>query len=169
LAAIIAQPARLDACARACDDRGETQPNHMRSVDQLFERYGSFHRHPTNKAIHWLCVPLIVWSVLGLLWSASPLAAYIAIGAALAFYVWLSLPLALGMLAVLAAMLYALTWLGERALVISGVVFVLAWIGQFIGHAIERSRPSFTEDVRSFLVAPAWLLGFIYRRLGIAY
>jgi len=141
----------------------------MRSVDQLFERYGSFHRHPTNKAIHWLCVPLIVWSVLGLLWSASPLAAYIAIGAALAFYVWLSPPLALGMLAVLAAMLYGLTWIGERALLISSGVFVLAWIGQFIGHAIERSRPSFTEDVRSFLVGPAWLLGFVYRRLGIGY
>ena len=141
----------------------------MRSIDQLFERYSSFHQHPANKAIHWLCVPLIVWSVLGLLWSASPIVAYVAIAAALAFYLWLSRSLALGMIVVLAAMLYAVTWTGERALAISGVVFVLAWIGQFIGHAIERSRPSFTEDVRSFLVGPAWLLGFVYRRLGIGY
>jgi uncharacterized membrane protein YGL010W len=66
-------------------------------------------------------------------------------------------------------MLYALTWLGGRVLVPSVLVFVLAWIGQFIGHGIERSRPSFTEDVRSFLVGPAWLLGFVYRRLGIGY
>jgi uncharacterized membrane protein YGL010W len=106
---------------------------------------------------------------MGLLWSASPIAAFAATGAALAFYVWLSPPLALGMLVLLAVMLYALSLVGERALIVSGVVFVLAWIGQFIGHAIERSRPSFTEDVRSFLVGPAWLLGFVYRRLGIAY
>jgi len=141
----------------------------MRPVDTLFQRYGGYHRHPTNKTIHWICVPLIVWSVLGLLWSAAPLAAYVAIGAALAFYLWLSPPIALGMAAVLFVMLYALTWLGESTLIVSVVVFVMAWIGQFVGHAIERSRPSFFEDLRSFLVGPAWLLGFVYRRLGIAY
>jgi uncharacterized membrane protein YGL010W len=138
-------------------------------ADALFERYGSHHRNPLNKAAHWICVPLIVWSVLGLLWSAAPLAAYAALAAALAFYLWLSVPLAIGMAAVQAVMLYALTWLGERTLVVSAVVFVGAWIGQFVGHAIERSRPSFVEDLRSFLVGPAWLLGFVYRRLGIAY
>jgi uncharacterized membrane protein YGL010W len=138
-------------------------------ADALFERYGSHHRNPLNKAAHWICVPLIVWSVLGLLWSAAPLAAYAALAAALAFYFWLSVPLAIGMAAVLAVMLYALTWLGERTLVVSAVVFVGAWIGQFVGHAIERSRPSFVEDLRSFLIGPPWLLGFVYRRLGIAY
>jgi uncharacterized membrane protein YGL010W len=97
------------------------------------------------------------------------MAAYVAIAAALGFYLWLSVPLALGMAAVLAAMLYALTWLGEHTLVVAAVIFVAAWIGQFVGHAIERSRPSFLEDVRSFLVGPAWLLGFVYRRLGIAF
>ncbi|HZI83961.1 MAG TPA: Mpo1-like protein [Casimicrobiaceae bacterium] len=141
----------------------------MRTVDRLFERYGGYHRHPVNKAIHWLCVPLIVWSVLGLLWSVSAIAAWMAIAAALAFYVWLSLPLALGMMAVTLAMVCALAWLGERALLVSATVFVAAWIGQFVGHAIERSRPSFTEDVRSFLVGPAWLLGSVYRRFGIGY
>jgi uncharacterized membrane protein YGL010W len=141
----------------------------MRPVDTLFDRYAGYHRHPANKTIHWICVPLIVWSVIGLLWSAAPLAAYVAIGAALAFYLWLSPPLALGMAAVLFAMLYALTWVPVHTFTLSIVVFVIAWIGQFVGHAIERSRPSFFEDLRSFLVGPAWLLGFVYRRLGIAY
>lgn len=141
----------------------------MRPVDLLFDRYGKYHRHRVNKVIHWLCVPLIVWSVLALLWSAAPIAAYVGAAAALGFYLWLSVPIALGMAAVLAAMLYALTWLGERALVVALVVFVVAWIGQFVGHAIERSRPSFLDDVRSFLVGPAWLLGSVYRRLGIAF
>lgn len=140
-----------------------------RTITRLFERYEEFHRQRANKAIHWLCVPLIVWSVLGVLWWLSPLAAYVAIGASVAFYLWLSVPLALGMLVVLAAMLYPLLLLGSRVLIVSVAVFIAAWIGQFIGHAIEGRRPAFLEDVRFFLVAPAWLLGFVYRRLGIAY
>ncbi|TMH22487.1 MAG: DUF962 domain-containing protein [Betaproteobacteria bacterium] len=156
------------AVARAEDSRAGRELN-MAKADALFERYGRHHRNPLNKALHWICVPLIVWSVLGLLWSVAPLAAYVALAAVLAFYLCLSVPLALGMAVVLAVMLYALTWLGERTLVVSAAVFVGAWIGQFVGHAIERSRPSFLEDLRSFLVGPAWLLGFVYRRLGIAY
>jgi uncharacterized membrane protein YGL010W len=139
----------------------------MRPVDALFDRYGGYHRHPANKAMHWICVPLIVWSVMGLLWSAAPFAAYAAIAAALAFYFWLSVPIALGMAVVFAAMLYSLRFFGEHTLSVAAVVFIVAWAGQFTGHAIERSRPSFVEDLRSFLVGPAWLLGAVYRRLGI--
>jgi len=48
-------------------------------------------------------------------------------------------------------------------------VFIAAWIGQFAGHLVEGRKPAFIEDIRSLLVGPAWLLGFIYRSLGIAY
>jgi uncharacterized membrane protein YGL010W len=140
-----------------------------RNVDRLLERYGEFHRNRTNKAIHWVCVPLIVWSVLGALWSASPVAAYVAIGATMVFYLWLSPPLALGMLGVIALMVWPLTVLGSRALIVSIAVFVAAWIGQFIGHIVEGRKPAFLEDVRSLLIGPVWLLADLYRRLGIAY
>ena len=141
----------------------------VRKVDELLGRYGEFHRNPVNKFIHWICVPLIVWSLLGVLWAVSPLIAYLAIGAAMAFYLWLSVPLALGMLAAVALMVYPLTLLGAQALVVSIIVFVAAWIGQFIGHVIEGRKPAFLEDIRSLLVGPVWLLGFVYKRLGIAY
>ncbi len=141
----------------------------MRNVDRLFERYGESHRHPTNKAIHWICVPLITWSVLALFWSASPVAAYVFIAAALAFYCWLSLSIAVGMLAVTAVMVYPLTVLKTNTLTVAIVVFVVAWIGQFIGHRIEGRKPSFFDDVKFLLVGPAWLLADVYRRLGIRY
>ena len=141
----------------------------MRAVDTLFTRYGEFHRNPANKAIHWICVPLIVWSLLGMLWSVSPILACVAVAASMAFYTWLSLPLALGMLAVITLMIYPLTLLGPRTLVVSITVFVAAWIGQFIGHILEGRKPAFVEDVRQLLVGPAWLLGDLYRRFGIAY
>ncbi len=141
----------------------------MRRVDRLFENYSLYHQDPVNKAIHWVCVPLIVWSVLGAAWAASPLAACAAIAAIILFYLFLSAALALGMLAVLAGMAWALTLLGDRLLMVSLVTFAAAWIGQFIGHAIEGRKPAFVDDLRSFLVAPAWLLGDLYRRLGLRY
>ena len=141
----------------------------MRAIDRLFARYEEFHRNPTNKTIHWICVPLIVWSVLGMLWAASPIAAFASAALAMAFYLWLSLPIAVGMLLVLAGMVYPLTLLGSRVFAVCVGVFVLAWIGQFVGHAIEGRKPAFVDDVRQFLVGPAWLLGNLYRGLGIAY
>jgi uncharacterized membrane protein YGL010W len=141
----------------------------MRKVDELFARYAESHRTPANKAIHWVCVPLIMWSVLALLWSWTPVAAYLLIAIALAFYFWLSPPIAIGMLAVTAVLVYPLTLLGSHTLVAAIAVFVAAWIGQFIGHHIEGRKPSFVEDVRFFLVGPAWLLGEVYKRIGIAY
>jgi uncharacterized membrane protein YGL010W len=141
----------------------------MRRVDRLFENYGRYHQDPLNKAIHWVCVPLIVWSVLGMLWAASPVAACATMCVATGFYLFLSAPLALGMLAVFAGMAWALTLLGDRLLMAWLFTFAAAWIGQFIGHAIEGRKPAFVDDLRSFLVAPAWLLGDLYRRLGLRY
>jgi uncharacterized membrane protein YGL010W len=141
----------------------------MRKVDELFARYGESHRHPANEAIHWICVPLITWSVLAALWAAAPVVAYVGIGLAVAFYAWLSVQIAVGMLALFALMMYPLTLLGSKAFVVAVAVFVLAWVGQFVGHAIEGRKPSFLEDVKFLLVGPAWLLHFIYRRAGIPY
>jgi len=141
----------------------------MRKIDELFGRYGESHRNPTNKAIHWICVPLITWSLLAALWAWTPLAVYVLIALAVVFYISLSLPIAIGMLVVSALMVLTLTIVTEHLLTLSLVVFVIAWIGQFIGHKIEGKKPSFFEDIKFLLIGPAWLLGFVYRRLGIAY
>ena len=79
------------------------------------------------------------------------------------------MPIALGMLAVFALMVSPLTLLAPQSCCRSRVVvFVLAWIGQFVGHAIEGRKPSFFEDVKFLLIGPAWLLGFVYRRFAFA-
>lgn len=141
----------------------------MRRIDRLFDRYGESHRHPVNKAIHWVCVPLITWSVVAFFWAWSPFAAYVFVALAVVFYLWLSPTIALGMLAVTAALVYPMLLLGRHVLVVAVIVFVGAWIGQFIGHRIEGKKPSFFEDLQFLLVGPAWLLAAAYRRLGIPY
>ena len=48
-------------------------------------------------------------------------------------------------------------------------VFVVAWIGQFVGHKIEGRKPSFLTDLTYLLIGPAWVLAKLYRKLGWAY
>jgi uncharacterized membrane protein YGL010W len=141
----------------------------MRKIDELFGRYDASHRNATNKAIHWICVPLIVWSVLAALWAWTPLAAYAVIALAIAYYVSISLPLALGMLAFSTAIVLTLMVIPSHLPIVAAIVFVAAWIGQFIGHKIEGKKPSFFEDLTFLMIGPAWLLGLVYRRFGIPY
>lgn len=155
----------------------------MRNVEAWLAEYGASHRHPTNKVLHWICVPPIVLSVLGFL-VAVPLPAAvttlspwlnlgtIAAALALLYYVRLSPALAVGMLP-----LVVLAFLGIDALAQLAwplwtsclAIFVVAWIGQFIGHAIEGQRPSFFKDLQFLLIGPLWLLAFVYRAVGLRY
>lgn len=142
----------------------------MRTIDTLLAQYGDSHRNPVNEWVHIVCVPLIVFSVLGLLWSVHAAVALAGSVAALAYYIKLSRPFALGMLAMLLLMLAVLASLPAIVILpLSLVLFVLAWIGQFIGHQIEGRKPSFLDDLRFLLIGPLFVLGFAYRRLRLAY
>jgi uncharacterized membrane protein YGL010W len=155
----------------------------MRSVADWLGEYGESHANPTNKLLHWTCVPLIVLAVMGLLWSIpvpdafatrSPWLNWATLTALLAFvyYAALSPALALGIavaFGVLFAVLNALDALAWPLWLTSLVIFVVAWIGQFIGHAVEGRRPSFFKDVQFLLIGPLWLVAALYRRLGVSY
>ncbi|MEO6927929.1 MAG: Mpo1-like protein [Casimicrobiaceae bacterium] len=141
----------------------------MPSVNQWFDRYGESHRDPLNKALHWICVPAITWSVVAIAWWLSPYVALALCAAALAFYASLSPAIALGMLAFVALVMASLAYLPVNLAWVAASVFVVAWIGQFAGHAVEGRKPSFVDDLKFLLIGPAWLLGFVYRRLRIRY
>src|SRR5690606_5279824 len=141
-----------------------------RQIDILLARYAESHRHPQNEVIHCICIPAIVFSLLGLLWALHPAAALVVFAASLVYYLTLSVPFAFGMMLMTVPMLYILWKLPpDRGFMVSLVVFVGAWIGQFIGHKIEGEKPSFFEDLRFLLIGPLFVLGFLYRRLGISY
>ncbi|HCA23237.1 MAG TPA: hypothetical protein DEP32_03635 [Pseudomonas sp.] len=140
----------------------------MKAIDQWFDEYGESHRNPVNKLTHWICVPLITFSVLGMLWAIHPWVAMLVVGASLLFYAMLSWQIAAAMLVVSLVMLLILSMM-TYVFWPSVAIFVLAWIGQFIGHHIEGKKPSFFKDVQFLLIGPAWLLGFIFRLFGIRY
>src|SRR5882672_5304429 len=154
----------------------------MRTAAEWLDEYGDSHHNPVNKALHWICVPVIAWCVLGLLWllpfpadirALHPAAnwASVAVLAALLYYALLSPRLALGAAPLLLAFLWSINmvaqWSTPPLWSVCLFLFVAAWIGQFIGHAIEGKRPSFFKDLQFLMIGPLWLLADAYRRLGI--
>ena len=158
----------------------------MRKIDKLLSEYGESHQDHTNKTIHWICVPLIFFSVVGLIASipsglvqsvlgqGNPYAnwATVMLILAIAYYVTLSIPLTIGMVLFGLLCLYmarTIASTGTPLWAASLGIFIVAWIGQFYGHKIEGKKPSFFKDLQFLLIGPAWLMHFIYKRLGIPY
>ena len=153
-------------------------------VQRLLNEYAESHQNPTNKLVHWVCVPLIMFAILGLLWSIPVPAAVRALSPwlnwatlvmvlAVGYYLRLSGRLAVGMVLVWLLMALALRVVQMQAALplwaVCLTIFVLAWIGQFWGHKVEGKKPSFLKDLQFLLIGPLWLLHFIYRALGWQY
>src|SRR6476620_8409440 len=155
----------------------------MRRVDQWLSEYGESHQNAANKLLHWICVPVIVVSLVGLLWSLpvpgafaeiSPLLNWgtLLLAAGVVYYCAISWPLAIGMMLFVALVVFLIVALEKLPWSLWAVcltLFAVAWIGQFIGHYYEGKRPSFFKDLQFLMIGPLWLLSFIYRRLGIRY
>ncbi|PTT02562.1 hypothetical protein DBR11_04450 [Pedobacter sp. HMWF019] len=158
-------------------------------VDVLFDKYAESHQNHSNEIIHWVCVPLIVFSLLGLVWSipfphlgflgkyngylnwASFLIAF-----SIYYYYKLSPVMSYLMLILIFIMSMGIVKIeqaqangGPALWLVCAVIFVLAWIGQFIGHKIEGKKPSFLDDVKFLLIGPIWLLHFICKKIGLRY
>ncbi len=152
-------------------------------IQYWLDEYAKDHRHPVNQRLHKVCVPLIVLSLVGLLWSIPVPAAFVQISpalnwatafllAAVVYYFILSIPLALGMapLVLLTVLIVdRLTLLPWPLWATSAVIFTVAWIGQFYGHAVEGRKPAFFRDLQFLMIGPLWVLAALYRRLGIPY
>jgi len=150
----------------------------MRTATQWFDLYGESHQNSTNKLIHWICIPLILMASLGLVQAIPhPFGdvpglhwATIGWGICLLFYASLSWTVFAGMLVWGAAFIALNTLIAASGLSLAGVsagIFFAAWVAQFYGHKVEGKKPSFFQDIQFLLVGPAWLLQFVYRRVGI--
>jgi uncharacterized membrane protein YGL010W len=145
----------------------QDQARGTRRVDQLLAHYGESHRHPTNELIHYIAIPLIMLSLVGLIYALHPVAAYLFVAASLVYYVRLSLVFALSMLALSALGLALVYAMGEQRVALCAAIFVVAWIFQFIGHKVEGRKPSFFEDLQYLWVGPLFALSQLFSKLGI--
>lgn len=147
----------------------------MRTLDQWFDDYAVSHQNPVNKKIHYICVPAIFFSILGLLMCIPnaiisntlnlnfPLIenwAAVILVLLLLFYIRLSVVMALKIAVFAFLCLFANFYIGQyvNLLLFSVGVFSVAWIGQFYGHHIEGKKPSFINDLQFLLIGPAWVI-----------
>jgi uncharacterized membrane protein YGL010W len=153
----------------------------MKPIQQWLSEYGESHRNETNKAIHWICVPAIFFSIVGLFygiklpWIVSGITvnvSMILLALVVVYYFSLSRTLWIGMLlfgVVCLLFCHLIESAGFAPLwLVCVIIFAVAWIGQFYGHKVEGKKPSFLKDIQFLMIGPAWLMSFIYKKMGIA-
>jgi uncharacterized membrane protein YGL010W len=154
----------------------------MKNINDWNKEYGSYHINPVNKIIHWICIPLIIFSLFGLLslinyefhigeghYKINTLGIFIIL--VLGYYLRLSKTLALGMLIISLLFAGIIDFISINSkltlLYLYLGIFVLAWIGQFIGHKFEGKKPAFFKDLQFLLIGPLWLLSYVYNKFNI--
>jgi uncharacterized membrane protein YGL010W len=147
----------------------------MKTAKEYFDEYAESHQNKTNQSLHYICVPLIFFSIIGLLMSipatpikntinlSNPLLENWAVIVALViliFYMRLGFWYLIEMLFVILISIIANFLLGNmiNLLYASITIFVLAWAGQFYGHKIEGKKPSFLKDLEFLLIGPLWVI-----------
>lgn len=147
----------------------------MKTAQEWFDEYAISHQNRTNQLIHYICVPAIFFSIIGLLMSipnnflknifelhnplienwATPVGILIAF-----FYLLLGFWHFIQMIFFILLTIIGNFWLGNNVnlLYASITIFVIAWIGQFYGHKIEGKKPSFIKDLQFLLIGPLWII-----------
>ena len=147
----------------------------MKTAQEWFDEYAISHQNETNQLVHYICVPVIFFSVIGILMSIpttflertfglyNPLvenwAAVVGIIISF-FYLRLGFWYFIEMLFVMLLCIIGNYWLSTNTnlLYASVTIFVLGWIGQFWGHKIEGIKPSFIKDLQFLLIGPLWVI-----------
>jgi uncharacterized membrane protein YGL010W len=153
----------------------------MKKLEQWFDEYAVSHQNPKNKMIHYICVPSIYFSIIGLLMSIPSLFianilnlntpiienwAVVVLLFVLFFYIRLSVTMAIkiGIFSVICLVLnYYIGQLLPLWMFSIGV-FSIAWIGQFYGHNLEGKKPSFLKDLQFLMIGPAWVVENLFSK-----
>jgi uncharacterized membrane protein YGL010W len=129
----------------------------MKTITEWLDEYSESHQNQINKKIHWVCVPAILFSMIGIIAHFSALLTALLLVFSLVFYARLDLILAVAM-AVLMLLMAWLIFILPVGLGFYLAVFIFAWIGQFYGHKVEGKKPSFLKDLQFLLIGPVWCM-----------
>jgi uncharacterized membrane protein YGL010W len=141
-----------------------TTEDAMQSVETLFADYASYHQTKGNKLFHRLGIPMIMFSLIGMLTQVTLFdvgtirldAAMLLIALSSAYTFVLDWRLGIAMIVVSIAFYFVSAtipfWLNVA-------LFVLGWIFQFIGHKVyEHKNPAFFRNFVHLLIGPLWIL-----------
>lgn len=153
----------------------------MKTLQHWFDEYAVSHQNKTNQIIHFICVPAIFFSIVGMLMSIPPTFissnlnlqtpiienwAVIVLLFVLVFYLRLSVAMFFKILIFAIICIVGNYYLSTvlPLFYTSLAIFVIAWIGQFYGHKLEGKKPSFLKDIQFLLIGPAWVIEKISKK-----
>jgi uncharacterized membrane protein YGL010W len=139
----------------------------MKSFEQWMEAYAVSHQNPKNKQIHTICVPLIFFAVVALVWKISFFLFIILAAVTIGFYYTMGKKIAILGAVMIAASLVLQLVIGFGFLMLV-MIFVAAWAGQFYGHQIEGKKPSFLQDLSFLLIGPLWVAYPLLQKAGFS-
>ena len=153
----------------------------MNDTNTWLEEFGQRLASARNPIIYWLSLLVLMIGVTGLLWSLpvpgplreiSPLINFgsLFLMAASVYYFVLSLSLGAGMLPFVMGIAAIQGWLAGQPVTHSFAASVLIGAGVSglcFGHYAAGGLRAVSRDVQLVMIAPAWVLSIIYRRMGI--
>ena len=147
----------------------------MKTLDQQMAIYAAYHRNRWNKLTHFIGVPAIIFSILiPMSWvsiGGDLTLAHVFVGAVLAYYFLLDVPLALATTVATGALLYAAKLAAGTGVVSGwiwfGIFFVGGWIFQLVGHVFEGRKPALADNLFQIFVAPIFLVAEVFFALGL--
>lgn len=146
----------------------------MPNLSELMVEYQSSHENPINQKVHKICVPIIEWSLLGMLWTLPAIPIFggvhgstVLIVLAFVYYLtfrnWKVILLsALGLIPFFLSTLFPVV--AQFSVYLT--LFVVAWLGQFYGHHVEGKKPSFLKDIFFLLIGPLWVGERVLNKFG---
>ncbi len=150
-------------------------------TDRWLSDYGDSHADITYPGIYWLSVPILVLGTVGMLWSLPIPEEFVKISpvlnwgsaflmVAVVYYFIISISLAIGMLPFVVCVTALQLWLVHSSFSLIGVssgLFVASILGLYLGHYRSGGIKAVFHDIQFMMIAPAWLLSNLYKRLGI--
>lgn len=158
-------------------------------VGFYFDKFAASHQEHSNKIIHVIFIPLLLFSLVGLFWSipfpdlkflgqyrqdfnwSSFFLAFLVY-----YYIRLSPVLAYPLLFIMLLMFYIVTKMDEAhkaggvaVWMVAGMIFLFSVIALFAGYKKERKKLSFEYRRKNLIIAPLFLLSLVFKRLGIKY
>ncbi|PWK77630.1 uncharacterized protein DUF962 [Mucilaginibacter oryzae] len=158
-----------------------------RPVDRYFRDYAAGHQDPVNKLIHYFCIPLLGFSLFGLIWAIPfPHLGFLGIyngyfnwasfviAIAIYFYLKLSPVISYFILFILLGFSYAIMELvnwqqtgGPAMWELCLLVFIPSLSALLIGNTREVNYPQNGLNAKSLIIAPAYLLNQLLNKLRI--
>ena len=157
-------------------------------AERIIEDFTRSHQNPINRAIQWICIPLLAFGILGLVWSIPfPHLDFLGryngfvnwasflIAVSIYYYLKLSPLLSYGVLFLVFAFSAGIVSLEKlhnnqnwptMGTVCLGILIV-GLVLQFIGYKNEDKTPSLSDNIKSLIDGPLWLMHNIFKKLGI--